>query len=76
MSIFTQKSIILTENSQKWWFSPESAKNTASWFVMDYEMPIVILMIDIIMRNKLTEVIVGPKSAISDHKLAKIEKMP
>ena len=40
------------------------------------EMPIVILMIDIIMTNKLTEVIVGPKSAISDHKLAKIEKMP
>ena len=39
-------------------------------------MSIVILMIDIIMTNKLTEVILGPKSAISDHKLTKIEKMP
>ena len=39
-------------------------------------MPIVISMIDIIMTNMLIKTIVGPKSAISDHKLAKIVKMP
>jgi hypothetical protein len=31
-------------------------------------------MIDIIVTNILIKAIVGPKSAISDHKLAKIEK--
>ena len=33
-------------------------------------------MIDIIVTNRLIKTIVGPKSAISDQKLAKIEKMP
>jgi hypothetical protein len=39
-------------------------------------MPIVILMIDIIVTNMPIKTIVSQKSAISDHKLAKIEKMP
>jgi hypothetical protein len=39
-------------------------------------MPIFILMIDIIVTNMLIKAIVGPKSGISDLKLAKIEKMP
>ena len=38
-------------------------------------MPIVILMIDIIVTNMLIKAIVCPKSDISDHNLAKIEKM-
>ena len=46
------------------------------WAFQQKEMPIVIMMIDIIMTNMLIKTIVGPKSAISDHKLAKIEKMP
>jgi hypothetical protein len=39
-------------------------------------MPIVILMIDIIVTNMLIKAMLDPKSAISDHKWAKIEKMP
>jgi hypothetical protein len=38
-------------------------------------MPIVILIIDIIATNMLIKAIFDPKSAISDHKWAKIEKI-